>query len=98
MTDKETYIKSLQGIVMNLNSSINSADSDIVIALSRKGPRLLEYLRKNMGLKELNVMTEHALPFLFDRILAKSDKEYRIFIVDDAIYYGSTIYALKDEI
>ena len=98
MTDKETYIKSLQGIVKNLNSSINSADSDIVIALSRKGPRLLEYLRKNMGLKELNVMTEHALPFLFDRILAKSDQEYRIFIVDDAIYYGSTISALKDEI
>ena len=98
MKDKDIYIKSLQKIVKNLNSSIISSDSDIVIALSRKGPRLLEYLRKNMGLKELNVMTEHALPFLFDSILAKSDQEYRIFIVDDAIYYGSTISALKDEI
>ena len=94
MTDKETYIKSLKDIVKNLNSSIFSSDSDIVIALSRKGPRLLEYLRKNMGLKDLNVMTEHALPFLFENIWSKSDKSYRIFIVDDAIYFGSTILAL----
>lgn len=98
MTDKETYIKSLKDIVKNLNSSIFSSDSDIVIALSRKGPRLLEYLRKNMGLKDLNVMTEHALPFLFENIWSKSDKSYRIFIVDDAIYFGSTILALKEEI
>ena len=99
MMDKDVYKDSLKKLVENLNSSIVSSETDIVIALSRKGPRLLEFLRKNMGLKkDLNVMTEHALPFLFDSILSKSDKEYRIFIVDDAIYYGSTISALKDEI
>lgn len=73
-------------------------DTDIVIALSRKGPRLLEYLRKEKGLKEFPVITEHSLPFLFDQISRESTKEYRIFIVDDAVYYGSTVLALKDEI
>lgn len=98
MKDKDVYIASLKKLVENLNSSIVSSDADIVVALSRKGPRLLEYLRKNMGLKELSVMTEHALPFLFENILSKSDKKFRIFIVDDAIYFGSTILALKEEI
>ena len=85
-------------MVEELNSSIVSLDTDIVIALSRKGPRLLEYLRKEKGLKEFPVITEHSLPFLFDQISRELTKEYRIFIVDDAVYYGSTVLALKDEI
>lgn len=96
--DKEVYIDSLKRLVENLNSSIVSLDTDIVIALSRKGPRLLEYLRRNMDLKDFPVMTEHALPFLFERICSSQNKVYRIFIVDDAIYFGSTILALKEEI
>ena len=96
--DKNIYIDSLNKLVENLNSAIVSLDTDIVIALSRKGPRLLEYLRKNMGLKDFPVMTEHALPFLFDAISKQTNKSYRIYIVDDAIYFGSTILALKEEI
>lgn len=96
--DKQIYINSLEKLVEVLNSSIFSLDTDIVIALSRKGPRLLEYLRKEKGLKEFPVITEHSLPFLFDQISRESTKEYRIFIVDDAVYYGSTVLALKDEI
>ena len=96
--DKEVYINSLKRLVENLNSSVVSLDTDIVIALSRKGPRLLEYLRRNMDLKDFPVMTEHALPFLFERICSSQNKTYRIFIVDDAIYFGSTILTLKEEI
>lgn len=66
--DKQIYINSLEKLVEVLNSSIFSLDTDIVIALSRKGPRLLEYLRKEKGLKEFPVITEHSLPFCLIRL------------------------------
>lgn len=97
-TDKDIYTYSLENLVEALNANVVSPKNDVVIALSRKGPRLLEYLRREKGLKDFPVMTEHALPFLFETIFANVGKDYRIFIVDDAIYFGSTILALKDEI
>lgn len=95
---KNIYKKSLKNLVENLNSSINSLDTDIVIALSRKGPRLLEYLRLHYGLNSFPVVSEMALPFIIKKIKDNSDKKYRIFIVDDAIYFGSTIQNMYDEI
>lgn len=97
-TDKDIYTYSLENLVEALNANVISPEIDVVIALSRKGPRLLEYLRREKGLKDFPVMTEHALPFLFEEICSNEGKDYRIFIVDDAIYFGSTILSLKDEI
>lgn len=97
-TDKDIYESSLKSLVDNLNKSVISSSNDIVIALSRKGPRLLEYLRKEKGLHDITVMTEHALPFLFEQIVKEPSRKVRIHIVDDAIYFGSTILALKEEI
>lgn len=46
-TDIEIYEDSLNLLVENLNKNVESLDSDYVVALSRKGPRLLEYLKKS---------------------------------------------------
>ena len=70
---------------------------NIVVALSRKGPRLLESLFKHEELSG-NVISEHALPFLFNKLLVNPQFNCNLYIVDDAIYYGSTVNALIDEI
>lgn len=97
-SDRTIYSNSLKQLVKHLNDEIHSSDTDIVIALSRKGPRMLEYLRIYNSLKEFSFTTEHALPFIFEQISNNRDKKYRIFIVDDAIYFGSTIQNLYNEI
>lgn len=97
-TDYEIYEYSLNNLVEALNQNVKSQDSDIVIALSRKGPRLLEYLKREKDLHDFPVITEHALPFLFERLSQNEDLNVRLHIVDDAIYFGSTIASLKEEI
>ncbi len=98
VSDSTIYSNSLKEMVKHLNEEIHSSETDIVIALSRKGPRMLEYLKRHNSLKEFSFTTEHALPFIFEQISNNRDKKYRIFIVDDAIYFGSTIQNLYNEI
>lgn len=97
-SDGNLYRNSLATLVKNLNEMILSSETDIVIALSRKGPRMLEYQRMFNNLKEFAFTTEHSLPFIFEKISNNRNKKYRIFIVDDAIYFGSTIQNLYKEI
>lgn len=97
-SDRIIYENSLKQLVDRLNDLIQSSDTDIVIALSRKGPRLLEYLRIFKGLKLFSFTTEHALPIIFEKISREKNKVYRIFLIDDAIYFGSTIQNLYNEI
>ena len=91
-----SYERYLNDLTLTLKN-ITFGRNDIVIALSRKGPRLLEYLAKHKDLFIPNVISEHALPFLFSRII-KNSESYHLYIFDDAIYYGSTISNLIDEI
>ena len=91
-----SYERYLDDLTLTLKN-ITFGRNDIVIALSRKGPRLLEYLAKHKDLFIPNVISEHALPFLFSRII-KNSESYHLYIFDDAIYYGSTISNLIDEI
>ena len=91
-----SYERYLDDLTLTLKN-ITFGRNDIVIALSRKGPRLLEYLAKHKDLVIPNVISEHALPFLFSRII-KNSESYHLYIFDDAIYYGSTISNLIDEI
>lgn len=97
-SDKKTFLYSLEKMAKYLNDIIQPTENDIVISLSRKGPRLLEYLRIYYHLKVFSFVTEHALPLIFEKISANKNKEYRIFILDDAIYFGSTIQNLYNEI
>lgn len=101
LTDECTYRNSLDQLSKLLIEQVPDTERDIIIALSRKGPRMLEFMRKKVQNQNGNitkhVITEHALPFLFNRILNDEEK-YNLYIVDDAVYYGSTLKGVIDEI
>lgn len=97
MDENQTYEKYLDNLTLQLKE-ITFGKNDIVIALSRKGPRLLEFLAKHKDLNVPKVVSEHALPFLFSHIVENNEEIYRLYIIDDAIYFGSTISSLIDEI
>lgn len=63
----------------------------ILVAMSRKMPRLIEWMKRNNSNGEFDncrFVSEHVLPF----VLGGLDVDRQcIVIVDDAIYYGSTI-------
>ena len=68
----------------------------IIIAMSRKGPKLIDAIFSEDELQKLNIVTEFALPFIFQTF--DKNRSYRVFIVDDAIYYGSTLKNLIKDI
>ena len=68
------------------------------ILQSRKGPRLMEFLFNEDELSMMNILTEHALPFLFETLTGDPDILYKFCVVDDAIYFGTTIENLVGEI
>lgn len=96
MTDQEVFESSLGLFADRIRNVLSGSDS-IVVALSRKGPRLLESLFRQDALYG-KVISEHALPFLFLRLSKNSFMKCNIHIVDDAIYYGSTVKSLIEEI
>lgn len=111
MKAKDIYNNSLKALWQNLQDSINHLmpnDRCFVIALSRKGTRMLELLGSRYGnsdnhdltsLYGVTVVTELSLPLLFKNINEDSDKGRIIIkIVDDAIYFGSTILSIYNEV
>lgn len=117
---KDTNIESLDRLIElaisnwfnNLTQFLNAQFSEnkkvIIIALSRKMPRLLECIKKNYltvsqreTLKELlanpecEFTTEIAIPFLFSDTSAK---ESTILILDDLVVNANTLSMVCDEI
>ncbi len=78
-----------------LDDYIND-DRSVIIALSRKGPKILDIVFSEEERKHLNIVTEFAIPIVFKQM--NRDVEYRIYVVDDAIYYGTTLLNLYREI
>lgn len=72
------------------SSNVKKEDEKIcIIAMSRKMPRLLKWINKNIVKNEvLNnfILTEHAIPFCRDLLC-----QHIISVMDDALYFGSTI-------
>lgn len=96
MTDQKVFESSLEDFADRIRNVL-SGSNNIVVALSRKGPRLLESLFRQDALYG-KVISEHALPFLFLRLSKNSTMKCNIHIADDAIYYGSTVKSLIEEI
>ena len=46
----------------------------------------------------MKILSEHALPFLFSSLAREGINKCDIVIVDDAIYYGTTVENLASEI
>ena len=68
------------------------------VVQSRKGPKILEMFFSEAERIKMKILTEHALPFLFPVLARDRSKVYSIIIVDDAIYYGTTVENLALEI
>lgn len=64
----------------------------IIVTVPRKGPRLMDLMEAEMkdGFGKALICSEHCLPFLFGDVKTVK-KIKRIIIVDDAVYYGTTI-------
>lgn len=94
--DRITFESSLKQLHDNLLRDYVDDDRSVIISMSRKGPKIMDIVFSDEERKHLNVVTEFAIPIIFRKM--KKDVEYRIYVVDDAIYYGSTLLNLFREI
>lgn len=101
----EIYEEAITNLGKNIKNSIDfgSGKITLIVTVPRKGPRLIDFLLEKYPtlfkkdeedneniLQKALVCSEHSLPFLFaDKKLA--EKISRVVIVDDAVYYGTTI-------
>lgn len=104
--DRESYLDKRRKLKDSLKGIYNCQTGSYIVSLSRKGPRLLEKIFEDCGNSnclELNTVTEFALPFIYYNIAQKMASEEvesfspTIYVVDDAVYYGSTIEGLWNE-
>lgn len=105
VSDRKPYLEKIKKLKASLKDVYNCQDGSYIISLSRKGPRLLEKLyegEENIR-QDINTATEFALPFIYYGIVERIEREGNeikmpeIRLVDDAIYYGSTIEGLWNE-
>lgn len=80
----------------NLRKKYKNDGLHIVITLSRKGPKIIECCPPEKRIEGLFMVTEFAIPFLMMKL--KRGIKYHIIIVDDAVYYGSTLRNLIKEL
>lgn len=109
VSDRKPYLDKRNKLKASLGNVYNCQKDSYIVSLSRKGPRLLEKMFKDdakddtIERKELNTITEFALPFLYYNLAREKENEgansslHEIRLVDDAIYYGSTIEGLWNE-
>lgn len=97
MLDIDLFEKSLKELKRLVSTNYVGDGDTYIMAISRKGPRLLERLFSD-SLDNYQVVTEYALPFIFKQMALIPDSRYRIMIVDDAVYYGSTLESLYKQI
>lgn len=99
MLEEESYHEYLQNWINDSDIFVNSLSKEeetLVIAMSRKMPRLLKWIiqKEKLSLaKHVTIITEHAIPFCVDEL-----KKKRIIVIDDAIYYGTTIENVVENI
>ena len=108
LSDRIPYLEKRDKLEVSVGSVYNCQSDCYVVALSRRAPRFLEKIfdteeRAHQEREELNTVTELALPFLYHQLaeLAKMEGSGvqlpTIHIVDDAVYYGSTLEGLWNE-
>lgn len=95
--DKIDFGLALKQLRDDLMRDYNSDIPCVVVSLSRKGPKILETVFSESELQYFDIITEIALPFFF--LMRKHEQlQYHVYVVDDAVYYGSTLLNLYKEL
>lgn len=100
-SDSKIYTDVLTTLKEELGSIYNCSDNSFILAISRKGPRMLESIFKPKeadGNTKLNVVTELSLPYFFNYLTDSPQKPSEIYLFDDAVYFGTTIESVYQEI
>ena len=100
-SDSKKYTDVLTTLKDEFESIYNCSDNSFILAISRKGPRMLESIFKSKeadGNTKLNVVTELSLPYFFNYLIDSPQKPSEIYLFDDAVYFGTTIESVYQEI
>ena len=100
-SDSKIYTDVLTTLKDELGQIYNCSDNSFILAISRKGPRMLESIFKLENLNgnpKLNVVTEFSLPYFFNYLANSFQKPSEIYLFDDAVYFGTTIENVYQEI
>lgn len=96
VTDSELYVQSKIYVKRCFSDIYNKSEHCVIVSISRKGPKLLEFLLGSGG-DVCNTITEVALPFYALRHMQEK-KHVKMVIFDDAIYYGTTAIGIYKEL
>lgn len=100
-SDSKIYRDVLTKLKEEFGSIFNKSDNSFIVAISRKGPRMLESIfnpREVDGEFSFNVVTELSLPYFFNYLNDSPQKPSEIYLFDDAVYFGTTIESVYKKI
>jgi len=95
--DNDLYNKSMQYIEKCFVTDYNQSEDVLILSISRKGPKLLEKIFGRKPRQYYNTITEVALPYCMRR-LSKENRDLKVKIFDDAIYFGTTVESIYNEL
>lgn len=95
--DNDLFSKSIKYIEKCFAPDYNQSEEVLVLSISRKGPKLLEKIFGRKPRQHYNTITEVALPYCMRR-LSKENRELTVKIFDDAIYFGTTVESIYNEL
>lgn len=88
------FLKKYSSALLSVSKTLQKEKPDYILALSRKGPRLLEMLRLSGWLEDIPIISEKAIDFIPPEEL----KGKKILVFDDIIISGTTISNLLSNI
>ncbi|MEM2980552.1 MAG: deaminase [Thermoproteota archaeon] len=89
------FLKKYSSALLLVSATLKKERPDYILALSRKGPRLLELLRiLDMWLENIPIISEKALDFIPPRELQGK----KIIVFDDIIILGTTVKDLLSKL
>ena len=89
------FLKKYSSALLSVSKTLQKEKPDYILALSRKGPRLLEMLRlSGMWLDDIPIISEKAIDFIPPEELEGK----KILVFDDIIISGTTISNLLSNI
>lgn len=95
--DSQLYTGALEYVRRCFSEEYNKSEDTLILSISRKGPKLLERVFRRENYAHYNTITEVALPFCMRRF-ADYKGELNIKIFDDAIYFGTTVEGICNEL